>query len=204
MCGSLASCVASVKFGAHLGAARDEYRLAELNLTRVKLQKLPTADLVGTTTRTYEDGQKHRTDETIVGVQLTVPFPYDVEQHGEMQAARAQRLEKLAHYTEVSRQLEGDVVIQWSSYATAKTRSLASKTQSKSALVALEAISGSFVAGDRSIRDVLDQKDAYAGAVLSDISAVMDERLAVIELDRLARGVDTEGDQSWELVGIGR
>jgi outer membrane protein len=165
--------------------ARADIARLKLELLKVRLERMPRLDATGFARRTDGWQQRNRTDEAYAGAKLAVPLPYDLEHHAEIKNAHARLAEAQSRFHEAMRLALAEMSVAWASREAAMGRLTLTAQSTKLADLSWRAVAEAYKAGDRSIRDVLDAREAILTAKVARLQADQDMTISTISINKI-------------------
>jgi outer membrane protein len=167
------------------------------NIDEVAGRLLPELDLVASQSTNLESSSKDsRTDETRVGLTLTVPFYQQGTVYSQVREAKQTAAEKRMDMEQSRRNAVEAAHSGWEGLVTAQARIKSFLAQIRAAEVALDGVQREASVGSRTVLDVLDAEQELLDAKVSLVRAQRDELVAVFELKQAV------GDLTAEKLGL--
>lgn len=168
-----------------LQAAIHDELAARKNIDEVAGRLLPELSLTASNEVSMESSAKDtRTDDTRIGLSLTVPFYQQGTVYSQVREAKQTAAQLRMDMEQARRNATESAKSGWEGLVTARARIQSFLAQIRSAEVALDGVQREASVGSRTVLDVLDAEQELLDAKVSLVRAQRDELVAVFELKK--------------------
>ena len=153
------------------------------NIDEVWGELLPSVDLTGTASRSFEaSSETSRADTYKAKLSLTIPLYQSGAVYSRLREARQLAAEKRLKIDQAQRTATEKATKAWESLKTARARKKSFQTQIKASEVALDGVQREAAVGSRTVLDVLDAEQELLDAKVSYVRSQRDEAVAYFRL----------------------
>ena len=152
------------------------YQAAEAEVRTIKGGLLPSLDLKGKTTRTYNPvfGTESKIDSSRVELSATIPLYTAGKTRSKLRQAKYQEKQKSTEIHSVMREVKQRVITDWEDFIAVQAEMEARQAQIDAAEIALEGVKEEAILGSRTTLDVLDAEQELLDARVKMVVAQHD------------------------------